>query len=107
MRRRAPSSTLLILALASLAACKSDRAASPCGGAEGGVTTGARTGVEGAKTGVETGVAGVKQLGSATAGLVEGGSGEAKSRWNEGKRETKHTAREGASHTKQEAHRCR
>jgi hypothetical protein len=98
---------VLIACLAVLGACKSSKpAASPCGGAEGKATTGARTGVEGAKTGVETGVAGVKQFGSATAGLVEGGSDEAKARWKEGKQETKQTANEGAAQTKQEAHRC-
>jgi hypothetical protein len=46
----------------------------------------------------------VKQFGEATAGLVEGGSDEAKRRWKEGKRETKSTAHEGADKTRQEAH---
>jgi hypothetical protein len=67
------------------------------------VATGAKTGVSGAKTGVTTGVEGVKTFGSSAAGLVEGGSDEAKKRWNEGKKDTKATAHEGAAETKHEA----
>ena len=54
--------------------------------------------------GLTTAGAGVKQFGEATAGLVEGGSDEAKRRWKEGKGETKSTAHEGAEKTRQEAH---
>lgn len=60
--------------------------------------------MSGAKTGVTTGVEGVKTFGSSAAGLVEGGSDEAKKRWNDGKQETKSTAHEGAQETKKEAH---
>lgn len=67
------------------------------------VEVGARTGVEGAKTGVKTGVEGVKTFGSATAGLVEGGTDEAKERWKEGAAQTKQTAKSGGAATKQEA----
>lgn len=68
-----------------------------------------RTGVSGAKTGVTTGVEGVKTFGSSAAGLVEGGSDEAKRRWADGKKDTKATAHEGAQETKREAHtpKCR
>ena len=61
------------------------------------VEMGARTGVEGAKTGATTAVEGVKTAGSAAAGWVEGGSAEARRRWNEGKQQTRGTAREGAA----------
>ena len=67
------------------------------------VEVGARTGVEGAKTGVTTAVEGVKTVGSATAGLVQGGTDEAKARWKEGAAQTKQTARSGGAETKQEA----
>jgi hypothetical protein len=86
--------------------CHSKPAESPCGGVEGGVTTGARTGAEGARTGVETGVAGAKQFGNSAAGLVQGGSDEAKARWNDGKQKTKETANRGSERTSDEAHRC-
>jgi len=67
------------------------------------VEVGARTGVEGAKTGVTTAVEGVKTFGSATAGLVQGGTDEAKERWKAGAAQTKQTARAGGAETKQEA----
>ena len=68
---------------------------------------GAKTGAEGAKTGVTTGVAGVKQFGKAVGGFVEGGGEGAQREWNEGKVETKRTAKEGAAETKQEAKGCK
>jgi hypothetical protein len=64
---------------------------------------GANTGVAGAKTGVTTGVEGVKTFGKAVGGFVEGGSEEAKKKWQEGKAETKRTAHEGADETKRES----
>jgi hypothetical protein len=67
------------------------------------VEVGARTGVEGARTGVTTAVEGVKTFGSATAGLVQGGTDEAKARWKEGAAQTKEAARAGGAETKQEA----
>jgi hypothetical protein len=66
------------------------------------VEVGARTGVAGAKTGATTAVEGVKTFGSATAGLVEGGTDEAKTRWKNGAAHTKQTARKGSEETKQE-----
>jgi hypothetical protein len=68
------------------------------------VAMGANTGVAGAKTGVTTAGEGLKTFGSSAAGLVEGGSDEAKKRWNDGKKDTKATANEGRAETKQEAH---
>jgi hypothetical protein len=65
---------------------------------------GASTGVAGAKTGVKTGIEGVKTFGKAVGGLVEGGSDEAKRKWDEGKAETKRTAHEGADETRSESH---
>jgi len=50
-----------------------------------------------------TAVEGVKTFGSATAGLVEGGTDEAKVRWKEGSAQTKKTARKGGAETKQES----
>ena len=67
------------------------------------VNHGLKTGVSGAKTGVTTAGEGVKTFGKSAAGLVEGGSDEAKKRWREGKQETKATAKEGAQETKAEA----
>ena len=67
------------------------------------VKMGAKTGVAGAKTGVTTAGQGIKTFGRSAAGLVEGGSEEAKQRWKEGKEETKATAHEGAADTKTEA----
>ena len=61
---------------------------------------GVRTGAEGVKTGAKTAVEGVKTFGSATAGLVEGGKDEAKTRWKEGAEQTKETAHEGGAETK-------
>ena len=52
------------------------------------VEMGAKTGVAGAKTGVTTAGEGLKTFGSSAAGLVEGGSDEAKQRWKEGKKDT-------------------
>jgi hypothetical protein len=66
------------------------------------VEVGARTGAEGVKTGATTAVEGVKTFGGATAGLVQGGTDEAKQRWNEGAARTKRTAREGSADTKDE-----
>ena len=46
---------------------------------------------------------GVKTFGSATAGLFEGGTDEAKARWKEGSTQTKQTARKGGAETKHES----
>ncbi len=67
------------------------------------VEVGARTGVAGAKTGATTAVEGVKTFGSATAGLVEGGSDEAKARWKQGAAQTKQTAHKGGEETKEQS----
>lgn len=67
------------------------------------VKMGAKTGVAGAKTGITTAGQGIKTFGRSAAGLVEGGSEEAKQRWKEGKEDTKQTAHEGAADTKSEA----
>lgn len=75
-------------------------------GAEGAIKKGAKTGVAGAKTGVKTGVEGVKTFGGAVGGLVTGGPDEAQAQWNEGKQETRKTAREGADETEQTANEC-
>ncbi len=78
-------------------------------GAGDDVEVGARTSGSGVKTGATTAVEGVKTFGKATAGLVEGGTDEAKQRWKEGAAQTKATAHEGGSETKQESEvpRCR
>ena len=67
------------------------------------VEVGARTAGSGVKTGATTAVEGVKTFGKATAGLVEGGTDEAKERWKEGAAHTKATAKEGSADTKREA----
>lgn len=72
-----------------------------------GVEKGVKTGAEGAKTGVVTAVEGVKTFGSATAGLVQGGTDEAKERWKEGAAQTKETAKKGAANTKEESEQSR
>lgn len=65
--------------------------------------TAGRTAGAGAKTGLTTAADGIVQAGSAAAGLVQGGTSEAKQRWNEGGTETKSTARKGASETREAA----
>lgn len=77
----------------------------PCrkGGAKGAVVTGARTAGDAVETGAKTGVEGVKAAGRAVGGWVEGGTDEAKEEWNQGKADTKATAREGAAEVDQEA----
>jgi hypothetical protein len=99
-----PTSAIVLVAVALAAACGGSerKASAPCG-PEKDVEHAGRTGVEGAKTGVTTGVEGVKTFGDATAGLVEGGSEEAKRRWRQGKERTKETAHEGAASTRAEA----
>jgi len=72
-------------------------------GAKGDIAMGARTAGEAVKTGAETGVEGVKAAGKAVGGWVEGGSAEAKEKWNEGKQDTKATANEGAANVDREA----
>lgn len=67
------------------------------------VETAGRTGVEGVKTGATTAVEGVKTFGSATAGMVEGGTKGAKEKWNEGAEKTGETADQGAAKTKGQA----
>jgi hypothetical protein len=102
MRRTA---AIAIALWAAATGCKSSgsapEASSPCReGPEDDVAMGAKTGVAGAKTGLKTGLEGVKALGGAGVGLVEGGSSEAKTRWKEGKQETRQTANEGAAETR-------
>ena len=72
-------------------------------GAKGDIVTGARTAGEAVKTGAETGVEGVKAAGKTVGGWVEGGSPEAKEKWNEGKQDTKETAHAGAADVDREA----
>jgi hypothetical protein len=101
---------LLVLAVAGVGCgSRSDRGASAPSGpptcrndAGDDVEVGARTAGSGVKTGAKTAVEGVKTFGSATAGLVEGGSDEAKLRWKEGAAETKQTAKSGGAETKHE-----
>ncbi len=95
----------LVITAALVLACgpSGKSASSPCGPKDD-LKKAGRTGAEGAKTGVTTGVEGVKTFGSATAGLFEGGSDEAKRRWREGKEKTKDTAHEGSAATKAEYH---
>jgi len=104
----------VLFLLIALTACKNEKPASSPSESGGGdkqcredtgddVNHGLKTGVSGAKTGVTTAGEGVKAFGSSAAGLVEGGSDEAKKRWREGKKETKATAKEGAQETKKEA----
>ncbi len=99
----------LVLTAASASGCASQSgkgASSPStcrSDAADDVEVGARTGASGAKTGAKTAVEGVKTFGSATAGLVEGGTDEAKARWKQGAAQTKEAARKGGAETKQES----
>jgi hypothetical protein len=94
----------LTAAFAALA-CGSDSKA-PAKTAGRCVEMGAKVGVAGAKTGVTTGVEGVKTVGKAVGGFVEGGSDGAQREWNQGKVETKRTAHQGADEVKQESNDC-
>ena len=67
---------------------------------------GAKIGVAGAKTGITTGVEGVKTMGKAVGGLVQGGSEGAQREWKQGKEETKRTAHEGRDEVKQQSKDC-
>jgi len=104
---------LFVLVASAALACSRSRAASSPPACRDGVIddgeVGVRTGAEGAKTGVKTAVEGVKTFGSATAGLVEGGTGEAKARWKDGSEQTKETAHAGGAETKKRGRvpRCR
>ena len=51
-------------------------------------------------------VEGVKTVGKAVGGFVEGGSDGAQREWNQGKAETKHIAHQGADEVKQESKDC-
>ena len=64
---------------------------------------GAKTGVAGAKTGIVTGVEGVKAVGKTVGGFVEGGSGQARREWQQGKADTKRAAHAGSDDVKQES----
>ncbi|MBN1608909.1 MAG: hypothetical protein JW940_19940 [Polyangiaceae bacterium] len=55
---------------------------------------------------MKTGVEGVKTFGGAVGGFVSGGSDEAKAKWNEGKKKTRQTAREGADETERTSREC-
>ena len=72
-------------------------------GPEDDVERGANTAVEGAKTGGATAWEGTKTFGKSVGGFVEGGSDEAKQEWNEGKEQTKETARKRSAETKSAA----
>lgn len=83
-------------------ACNEPRTADdadPCG-PEDDVVHAGRTAGEAVKTGGTTALEGVKTAGRAVGGLFEGGGDEAEAEWNEGKKETARTAREGAADTK-------
>jgi hypothetical protein len=109
-RRRAFAAPLALVLLALISGGCASRSSK---GAEGppacrndaidDVEVGARTGVAGAKTGATTAVEGVKTFGSATAGLVEGGTDEAKTRWKQGAAQTKQTAHKGSEDTKEQS----
>ena len=124
LRERAHAATLASLAVLVVCSCvatgalgcggRSKPAAAPSAAAHPGppscrddaaddVEVGARTAGSGVKTGAVTAVEGVKTFGKATAGLVEGGTDEAKERWKEGAAHTKATAKEGSAETKREA----
>jgi hypothetical protein len=91
----------------SVVACGGNSRGAQCPkGAEGAVEKSAKTGVAGVKTGVRTGVEGVKTFGGAVGGFVSGGSDEAKAKWNEGKKKTRQTAREGADETERTSQEC-
>jgi hypothetical protein len=67
----------------------------PCGPGDD-VEQGAKTAGASAELGGRTAVEGVKTAGKTVGGFVEGGSDEAKEKWNEGKEDTRETARSGA-----------
>lgn len=62
-------------------------------------TTGGAVG-SAAKTGGETAVAGVTTLGESIGGLFDGGTDEAKKKWDSGAAKTKTTAKGGGADTK-------
>jgi hypothetical protein len=104
-----PSSRLyggvLLLATLGVASCGSDSKA-PVKTAGRCAEMGAKVGVAGAKTGITTGDEGVKAVGKAVGGFVEGGSDGADREWKQGKADTKRIAHEGADDVKQESKDC-
>ena len=94
-----------LLLIASLASLGCDRDANTADdvdnrcGAEDDAAHAARTAGEAAKTGGKTAWEGLKTAGTAVGGLFEGGTEEAKARWEDGKSRTKETAEEGAADT--------
>jgi hypothetical protein len=110
-RSRVHAATTIAMAIAlavALAGCGSRHkgAAAPASASRPSCRDGAGDDVE---VGARTAGSGVKTFGKATAGLVEGGTDEAKTRWKEGAAQTKATAKEGGAETKQEGEvpRCR
>jgi hypothetical protein len=110
-RRSMRALSFIALALA-LAGCKSSQpssseAAAPTRDCREGVgddvKTAGRTAGAGAKTGIVAAGDGMVQAGSSVAGLVHGGTDEAKQHWKEGGKETKANARKGADETRAEA----
>ena len=67
----------------------------PCGPGDD-VEQGAKTAGASAELGGRTAVEGVKTAGKTVGGFFEGGSDEAKEKWNEGKEDTRETAKTGA-----------
>ena len=93
---------LCLLGLGVLAGCGSSQKTCREGTADD-VEMGARTAGAAAETGATTAVEGVKTFGKSVGGLFEDGSDGAKAGWNEGAKDTKSTAREGADETSDEA----
>lgn len=99
---RTLGATALVAGLGLTAGCASDPACRKAGVAGTMITAGRTTG-EAVATGAKTAVEGVKAGGRAVGGMVEGGAPKAEEKWNEGKQDTKATAREGASEVDEEA----
>ena len=99
------SLSMCVLAAASLALGALGCAASPeCRqGPKDDVAMAGRTAGDAVKTGAQTGVEGVRTAGKTVKGAWEGGAPGAAAEWNEGKQETKDTARGDAAQTRVDA----
>jgi hypothetical protein len=93
-----------LLAAIAVAVCSGCAATPACrSGVRDDATVAGRTAEDGLMTGAATGYDGLKTAGRTVKGAVEGGSQGAAEEWNEGKAETRATARQTGGETRADA----
>jgi hypothetical protein len=102
--RNTPSPFLSLCLFAALALGAGCAATPACrAGVHDEATVAGRTAEDAVLTGAATGYEGVKTAGRTVKGAVEGGAPGAEQQWNEGKQETRATARQTAGETRADA----